>query len=265
MGTDGVKGEDIIMRVIQKLEMRRGWTLRLAALTALLGLAAAFAPSLSAQGLPDPPHWFYGIGYDNYSGTVIRAVDSNGATIDSTTVNTQGQWSITIATEHRKVRFEFDADDGTRTTVEYDVQKAELTRIRLAQFTVVEVPDDDLQVEAPPTLMVRIIARRAPDGRVEFGMRSPSGEDIFPRARYFPATGPSHDRFLHSSEIDFGDGFVGQIIARREGGDPNGRIEFGFRVAGYDDIFPSARYFPASGPDHNRWLRSSEIEINPPR
>ena len=45
----------------------------------------------------------------------------------------------------------------------------------------------------------------------------------------------------------------------------NGQTEFGFRVEGYDDIFPRARFFPAEGPDHNRFLRSSEIEIGMPR
>ena len=94
-------------------------------------------------------------------------------------------------------------------------------------------------------------------------MRSPVGDDIFPRARYFPATGPNHNRWLRSSEIDFGNGFVGRIIARRA---PDGRIEFGFRVEGYEneDFFPRARYFPVDGPDHHRWLRSSEIAISRP-
>ena len=115
------------------------------------------------------------------------------------------------------------------------------------------------------TLTVRIIARRAPDGRIEFGMRPPVGDDILPRARYIAARGPAHDRWLRSTEIDFGDGFVGRIIARREAGNPNGRVEFGFRVEGYDDLFPRQRFFPGSGPDHHRWLRSSEIDLRRPR
>ena len=253
------------MRVIHLIKIRPRWVIRLAGLAALVGLIAAFAPSLSAQGFPDPPHWFWGSGFDAYAGDTIRAVDSDGEAIadGSATINSNGEWSITVSSEDQtKVTFELDADDGVRSTGEYDVQKASLTRILLAEFVAPEIPDEPLEVETPPTLTVRIIARRAPDGRVEFGMRPPEGEDIFPSARYFPATGPDHNRWLRSSEIDFGDGFVGRIIARRA---PDGRVEFGFRVAGYEDMFPSARYFPATGPDHNRWLRSSEIEIGQPQ
>lgn len=48
---------------------------------------------------------------------------------------------------------------------------------------------------------MRVIARHvAEDGRTEFGLRR-DGEDIFPRARFFPATGPDHDRWLRSTPI----------------------------------------------------------------
>lgn len=253
------------MRVIHLIEMQRRWIVRLAGLAALAGLLAAFAPSLSAQGFPDPPHWFWGNGFNAYAGDTIRALDPDGEAIDdgSATINRNGEWSITVSSEdHTKVTFELDADDGVRSTGEYDVQSASLTQILLTDFAAPAITEEPLEGETPPTLTVRIIARRAPDGRVEFGMRPPTGDDIFPSARYFPATGPDHNRWLRSSEIDFGDGFVGRIIARRA---PDGRVEFGFRVAGYDDMFPSARYFPATGPDHNRWLRSSEIEIGQPQ
>ena len=249
------------MRVIHLIEMRRRWVVRLAGLAALVGLIAAFAPSLSAQ-LPPPPHWFWGDGFESFAGDEISALDADGEAVETVEIASDGTWSITVDVTHVKVTFELDADDGVRSTREHDVQQASLTRILLTDFVAPEIPEEPLEVETPPTLTVRIIARRAPDGRVEFGMRPPEGEDIFPSARYFPATGPDHNRFLRSSEIDFGDGFVGRIIARRA---PDGRVEFGFRVAGYEDMFPSARYFPATGPDHNRFLRSSEIEIGQPQ
>ncbi len=258
---DEVKGHDTIMRVIQFTEARRRWTLRLAGLAALIGLMAAFAPSLSAQ-LPPPPHWFWGNGFDSFAGTTIRAIGADGGEIDSTTIAADGTWSVIVGLSHSKALFEFDTAEGVRSTVEYDVQTGELTRINLTEFVATEEPEAVLETETPSTLTVRIIARRAPDGRIEFGMRSSDGEDFLPPARYFPATGPDHDRWLRSTEIDFGDGFVGSIIARRA---PDGRVEFGFRVAGYDDILPPARYFPATGPDHDRWLRSTELEISQPQ
>ncbi len=92
-------------------------------------------------------------------------------------------------------------------------------------------------------LTVRIIARRVPDGRIEFGLRSPNG-DLFPSARYFPALGPRHEGWLRSSAIEIGDGFQGRIIARFHALD--GRTEFGFRVEGYDDIFLRQKFFPAA-------------------
>ncbi len=113
---------------------------------------------------------------------------------------------------------------------------------------------DDEVVEA------RIIARRADDGRIEFGMRVDQ-KNALPQRRFFPATGPNHGRWLESAELELEDGYLGQIIARRA---DDGRVEFGFRVEGHEDILPRARFFPSEGPDHNRWLRSSVSPIPRP-
>lgn len=115
----------------------------------------------------------------------------------------------------------------------------------------IALADDD-------SITIRIVARRISDGRIEFGARTSDGAVFRPDARYFPATGPNHDRWLRSGEIDFGDGFTGRVIARRVS---DGRVEFGFRVEDREDILPRARFFPASGPNHRRWLGSTEIQI----
>ncbi len=121
-------------------------------------------------------------------------------------------------------------------------------------------PRVEAQASSGDTISVRIIARRNSDGRTEFGMRDAAGRQYLPPARYFPAVGPDHNNWLQSTEIDFGDGYAGRIIARRA---PDGRVEFGFRVEGYQDILPPARYFPRRA-TVNQWLVSSWIEIARP-
>ena len=244
----------------------RRWSLRAALFLGLIAMIAALATSVDAQGQPKTPHWFWGTDADAYAGSTIQAVDQNGTVVETATIDSDGGWSVVVSPEDAsQVKLRILSASGDRETALMDVIVGgfDPDGLSIAEFQAVDSGDDldDLQGDAE-TLTVRIIARRAPDGRVEFGMRPPVGDDIFPRARYFPATGPDHNRWLRSSEIDFGDGFVGRIIARRA---PDGRVEFGFRVAGYDDLFPRARYFPATGPDHNRWLRSSEIEIGRPQ
>ena len=121
-------------------------------------------------------------------------------------------------------------------------------------------------------------ARLAPDGRLEFGARRADGEDVLPRGRFLPTTVVdgritpeeriTHGRWLRSTEIDLGDGFVVRVIARVNPND--GRIEFGLYVDGVDApigeynaggtpmFLPRGRYFPPTT-SHNRWLSS-----NPP-
>ena len=50
---------------------------------------------------------------------------------------------------------------------------------------------------------------------------------------------------------------AGRIVARRLA---DGRTEFGWQPTGGERILPSSRYFPAA-PGHNRWLRSSPVEV----
>jgi len=104
-----------------------------------------------------------------------------------------------------------------------------------------------------------IIARHGNDDRIEFGWRTPSGAQVFPRQRYFPADAEI-DRWLRSSPVTVGGVTIGRINARIRAG---GRIEFAFTPTDGERILPPSRYFP-----HNarigRWLRSTEITIGPP-
>ena len=241
---------------------------RIAGVAFLIGAAVLLAAQASSIGAQQPktPHWFWGADASQYVGAQISAINQDGVEVDSDgegsgVVNRDGGWWVTVSPEDaRTVKLRLVLGDMVRETDALDVIEGgfDPEGLSIAAFSPVSTTLD----ESGNTISVRIIARRAEDGRIEFGMRDPDGVDIFPRARYFPAAGPDHNRFLRSSEIDFGSGYTGRIIARRA---PDGRVEFGFRVEGYDDIFPRARYFPASGPDHNRFLRSSEIEIGMPR
>ena len=50
---------------------------------------------------------------------------------------------------------------------------------------------------------------------------------------------------------------TGRIVARRLA---TGRVEFGWQPTGGARVLPQSRYFPAD-PGHNRWLRSSPVEV----
>ena len=50
---------------------------------------------------------------------------------------------------------------------------------------------------------------------------------------------------------------TGRIVARRLA---TGRVEFGWQPTGGERVLPQSRYFPAD-PGHNRWLRSSPVEV----
>ena len=261
----------------------RRWSARLALTAGLAALLFALMPSVGAQGQPPPPHWFFGTNFAAHIGASITAFDEGGNAVASNSagsgvVDASGEWFVVVSSDDaNQVRLQLVSGDTTLETGLMDVSAGDLTQVPLSAFRAVEAttpvepdepdeqdePEETMEdLEGPAAITVRIVARRAEDGRIEFGMRDPNGEEIFPRARFFPIE-ISHGRWLSSSEIDFGDGFLGRIIARRNLDD--GRTEFGFRVEGYDDIFPRARFFPASGPDHNRFLVSSEIEINQPQ
>ena len=84
---------------------------------------------------------------------------------------------------------------------------------------------------------VRVMARLAEDGRVEFGLRTSTGNQ-FPSGRFFPTT-VTHENWLVSTSLTIVDDTQVRIIARRDG---ETRLEFGVRI---DD--PAARLF-ATGP-----------------
>ena len=50
---------------------------------------------------------------------------------------------------------------------------------------------------------------------------------------------------------------TGRIVARRLA---TGRVEFGWQPPSGERVLPQSRYFPAD-PGHNRWLRSSPVEV----
>ena len=259
-----------MIRILTASAAKR-WSLSVALMAGLAMMIVALSPSADAQGsdLPTPPHWFWGNDASAYVGATVEAVDANGTVFTSSSpdesahiVDSTGGWSVQISQDQAsRVKLRLTHGNVVRETAFFDVLKGgfSVAGISITQFMIV---DDEL-VDDSDTITVRIIARRAPDGRIEFGMRDQNGEEIFPRARFFPNGGPGHSRWLSSSLIDFGGGFEGKIIARYEEG--RGRTEFGFRVVGYDELFPRARFFPATGPDHNRWLTSSPIDIAKPR
>ncbi len=102
---------------------------------------------------------------------------------------------------------------------------------------------------------VRVIARAAADGRVEFGLRTAQGDQT-PRQRFFPAS-VTHSRWLRSSPITLADGSAVRIIARRSGA----RLEFGIRLGDDpENVLPRARFFPLDTA-HQRWLVSSALAV----
>ncbi|MDE2891065.1 MAG: hypothetical protein OXN86_00965 [Chloroflexota bacterium] len=273
------------MRTISSEGAAARWMIRLALVTALLALLVSLTPALDAQERPPGPQVFFGKDATAYAGSEIKVFNQAGVEISSGgegtgIIGNDGNWWVQISLDDAtRAKLRIVSASGDRETELLDLIEFDLKEISIRDFSPVSTspsqpsqasicgaPKDSSATNlagAGETLSVRIIARRAADGRIEFGMRGPDGEDILPRARFFPADGPGHSRYLRSTPIDFGGGFQGRIIACHVEAD--GRTEFGFRVAGYDDIFPRARLFPATGPDHNRFLRSSVIEIARPR
>ncbi len=253
------------MRTISSDGAATHWIIRLSLVAALVALLASLTPALDAQERPPGPQVFYGEDAVGYAGSEIKVFNQNGVEISSGgegtgLVGSDGTWFVQISLdEATRAKLRIVSASGDRETDLLDLIEFDLKEISIREFSPVS---EQLDVTGE-TISVKIIARRAPDGRIEFGMRGPDGEDILPPRRLFPLGGPGHTRWLRSSVIDFGNGFEGRIIARYVEAD--GRTEFGFRVVGHDDQFPTRRFFPATGPDHNRWLSSSVIEIGRPR
>ena len=125
--------------------------------------------------------------------------------------------------------------------------------------------------------VVRIVARRLDDGRVEFGLQQRDaggewGDRLLPSRRFFPSA-TDVGRWLVSSplrldtaaDVASSDSVV-RIVARRL---DDGRVEFGLqqRDAGGewgDRLLPSRRFFP-SATDVGRWLVSSPLTLTAER
>lgn len=240
----------------------RRWSLGVALLAALTLLLISLAPSITAQDNPRPPHWFWGQDLDLYVEDQVVAINQDGVQVASTTVDSRGTWSLTVSPENaRTVTLRLISDSGTRATDSLDVIEGgfDVEGISITDFR--HQITEELE-DAGDMISVLIIAQRLEDGRIEFGMRNPDGEDVLPRARKLRVEGRNHEGWARSSLVDFGNGFQGFIIARVLL-DEN-RVEFGFRVTGYDDFLPRARKLSIEG-SVGRWARSTPIEIPRPR
>ena len=268
----------------------------------LLGLAAlAFAMLSQTAGAQDrqegPPHWFWGRDFHSDNGATVRFVDADGMPVAGAVATiANGEWAVTPSlSQAPNGRVEIIGSSGTRQTEMLTLRVAGMTRLTADQFTAVSSggttgsdaggdsadagadggSDAGSGATAPPvdtsggTVEMRIRARTAPDGRLEFGIQVRDQEMQFPQRRYFPRTIPDNliNRWFESTVITLADGFSGKIIARRAA---SGGTEFGFRVEGRDDYLPRLNTFPATYPTHNRWLSSHTtsqtwLMIEPPR
>ena len=100
----------------------RRWSLGAALLATLTILLINFAPSITAQDNPRPPHWFWGNDLDSYVGDQVVAINQDGAQVGSTTVESRGEWTVTVSPEDaRTVTLRLISDSGTRATDPLDV------------------------------------------------------------------------------------------------------------------------------------------------
>lgn len=117
--------------------------------------------------------------------------------------------------------------------------------------------------------VLRIVAQRLANGKVEFGLQQHQtgdswGDRLLPRARLFP-TNAAVGRWLYSSPLDLDVNEV-RIAARKR---PDGRIEFGLQQrqtnrSWADQQLPSRRFFPTDTAV-GRWLASSPLTVIAPR
>ncbi len=239
----------------------RRWLAVIALVAGLAVLIVSFAPTSVAQNTPPPPHWFYGTDADAYVGVRVQAVNQDGVVLTvraesdnqvNAVVDADGRWSYQVATdEATRVRFRIVVGGDTLETDPINVGEG-LTEVPIADFKVAAAVNE--------TKDIRVIARLHPTREMrtlEFNIRVDGvAVDPPPRARYL---GPSlpYNRWLQSSPIDAGDGFTVRVIACKQ---EDNDVVFGVRVEGHDDILPRARRLDVSI-THNRWLRSSPIEI----
>ena len=125
--------------------------------------------------------------------------------------------------------------------------------------------------ETDGDVVVRIVARKIADGRVEFGLQQRQtdaswGQRMLPSQRFFPTTA-TVERWLASSPLTTSDGdVVVRIVARKIA---DGRVEFGLQQRQTDAswgqrMLPSQRFFPTTA-TVERWLASSPLTAQPPR
>ncbi len=230
----------------------------LAVATALL-LAVAFAPGGAAQDTSDfraVPHWFYGVDSQRFDGAIVRAIGEDDSLLASAVVE-DGVWSVLILpVDADSVTFELEQNGDDYATSAFNVLPGRVTEIEPNQFELVAQATIEAQVRA------RYNSER---DRIEFGARRVGGQDILPRARYFPPNA-AEGVWQRSSLIDLGDGYIVRIIARVTAADSEGegRVEFGLRVGdSRDNLLPSGRYFPASPPP-DVWHSSTPVVVTLP-
>ncbi|MCY3806528.1 MAG: hypothetical protein OXG91_08565, partial [bacterium] len=139
-----------------------------------------------------------------------------------------------------------------------------LAGLVVASGALVSAPAAAQQPEDSDAAVVRIVARKGADGRVEFALQQRHddtwGQRQLPRSRFFPTTAPV-DRWLTSSPLNL-DAAVVRIVARK-GAD--GRVEFALQQR-HDDTWgqrqlPRSRFFPTTAPV-DRWLTSSPLNLD---
>ena len=100
----------------------RRWGLRVALLAGLTALLVGLAPSITAQDNPRPPHWFWGTDLDSYVGDQVVAINQDGDQVGSSTVDSEGGWTVTVSPEDaRTVTLQLITDSETRATDTLDV------------------------------------------------------------------------------------------------------------------------------------------------
>ena len=264
----------------QRIIKRAGIGAALSALFAALLLSAAISPQASAQ-VPDPPHWFWGMNFNSDNGSSLRALNQDGDLVASTSIS-GGTWSVLIPlSDATSVTFEIQSGDTKRATSALALMMGDVSEVTPAEFSVVEEEESDEPEASGETTGVRVRARVSDnpgrEGRIEFAASLADGEPVPPSARYFPE-GITHNRWLRSSPITLAEGVVVRVIARiSDNQGREGRIEFGLYVDGVDRpigeyntggtpmFLPPARYFPDPQPSHNRWLRSTVVDVPLPR
>ena len=125
---------------------------------------------------------------------------------------------------------------------------------------------DGQETGAADELVVRIVARRHADSRIEFALQQSTaggwGSRLLPRQRFFP-TSARVGRWLVSTPLELsGTATDVRIVARRHAG---GRVEFALQEQNADDSWgsrrlPRQRFFP-TGAAAGRWLVSTPLTV----